>query len=189
MILSDGDIKKAIKSKRIIIKPSPNYKTQLGACSLDLRLGTEFRVFEYSAIPYIDIKRGIPNELTRLIKVKKNETFTLQPGELVLGSTEEWVEIPDDMAARLEGRSSLGRIGIIVHATASLVAPGWRGNIVLELSNIARLPVALYPGMRVCALSFEQISSVAEIPYYKNNEKYMGQKGSVASKIDKKDLE
>ncbi len=189
MILSDGDIKKEIKKGIISITPAPNFTTQLDACSLDLRLGTEFRVFDYSAIPYIDIKAGVPKELTRLIKMKKNMPFFIQPGELVLAATDEWIELPDNIAARLEGRSSLGRIGIIVHATASMIAPGWRGNIVLELSNISRLPVALYPGMRICALSFETISSKALRPYNKNKgEKYHRQKGAVASKIDAQDL-
>lgn len=189
MILSDRDIKSVLKKGTIKITPKPNFSTALDACSLDLRLGTEFRVFDYSVTPYVDIKIGAPKELTRLIKVKKNSPFFIQPGELVLATTEEWIELPDTIAARLEGRSSLGRIGIIVHATASMITPGWRGNIVLELSNISRLPVALYPGMRVCALSFETISSPAEKPYYKNKkEKYHRQKGAVASKIDASDL-
>ncbi|OGK39449.1 dCTP deaminase [Candidatus Roizmanbacteria bacterium RIFCSPHIGHO2_12_FULL_44_10] len=189
MLLSDRDIKENVKKKRIIVKPAPNFKTQLGPCSLDLRLGCDFRVFEYTSTPYIDIKKGMSAELTRPIRVEKNVPFTVQPGELVLATTEEWIELPDNMAARLEGRSSLGRIGIIVHATAQLIPPGWKGNLVLELSNIARLPVALYPGMRVCALSFEELSSPAAIPYYKNKtSKYINQKGSVASRIDKRDL-
>ncbi|OGK14880.1 dCTP deaminase [Candidatus Roizmanbacteria bacterium RIFCSPLOWO2_02_FULL_37_19] len=189
MLLSDKDIRRNIKQKNIIIKPIPDFSTQLGPCSLDLRLGTNFRVFEYTVTPYIDIQKGVPSELTRPIKIPNNVPFTVQPGELVLASTAEWIELPDNIAARLEGRSSLGRIGIIVHATAQLIPPGWRGNLVLELSNIARLPVALYPGMRVCALSFEEMTSNAETPYYKNKmAKYVNQKGSVASKIDKKDL-
>src|SRR3990167_725678 len=189
MLLSDIDIEKEIRAKRIVIKPKPDFATQMGACSVDFRLGKTFRVFEYSSVPFVDLNKTIPAELTREVRVKNNKPFVVQPGELVLASTLEWLELPNDIAGRMEGRSSLGRLGIIVHATASIFAPGWRGNAVLELSNIARMPVALYPGMRVCSLSFEEMTSNAETPYYKNKmAKYVNQKGSVASKIDKKDL-
>lgn len=186
MILSDRDIKKEIESENIVIKPAPNFKEQLSACSLDLKLGREFRVFQYSVLPFIDIKKQIPDGLTSLIKLKKGEPFILQPGEFVLASTEEWVELSSKIAARLEGRSSIGRLGVIVHATASVVSPGWQGNITLELGNIGRMAVALHPGMRVCALSFEYLTSEAEVPYHKNKmSKYVRQKGVLASKIDK----
>src|SRR3989344_4419989 len=186
MLLSDFDIKKEIKKKNIVIRPAPDFSQQLSACSLDLHLGNEFRVFEYSALPFIDIKKTIPQNLTRVVTIKKNESFVVQPGEFVIAATEEWVELSNQIAARLEGRSSLGRLGIIVHATAALFPPGWRGAPVLELGNIARMPVSLYPGMRICAFSFEYVSSPVETPYYKNkNAKYRNQKGAVASKIDR----
>lgn len=186
MLLSDTDIKKEIKNKNIIIKPAPNYEEQLSPCSIDLRLGNEFRIYQYAQTPFIDIKKPIPLELTKAVKIRHGNTFTVQPGEFVLASTYEWIELEDIIAGRLEGRSSLGRLGIMIHATASLIPPGWRGNLVLELGNIARIPVALYPGMRVCALSFEYLSSPAAIPYdKKKTSKYIRQKGTVASKIDK----
>lgn len=185
MILSDHDIKKEIEQGNIVVKPLPNYEAQLSSCSLDLKLGTEFRVFQYSTMPFIDIKKEIPEGLTSLITIKDGEPFILQPGEFVLASTEEWVELSSKIAARLEGRSSIGRLGVIVHATASVVSPGWQGNITLELGNIGRMAVALYPGTRVCALSFEYLTSEAEVPYNKNKmSKYSGQKGASASKID-----
>lgn len=185
MILSDQDIKKEITRKNIVIRPKPNYDLQLSACSLDLTLGTDFRVFQYSTMPFIDIKKKLPDQLTSLISLKKKEPFILQPGEFVLASTTEWVELSDGIAARLEGRSSIGRLGVIVHATASVVAPGFQGNITLELANIGRMAVALYPGMRICALSFEYLTSKALVPYSKNaSAKYKSQKGVLSSKID-----
>lgn len=184
MILSDVDIKKEIAAKRIVIEPKPDYSVQLGPCSIDFRLSHNFRVFEHSTIPFVDLGKKIPDELTREITVKKGGSFIVQPGELVLASTIEWLEIADDIVGRMEGRSSLGRLGVIVHATASIFQPGWKGNAVLELSNISRLPVALYPGMRICSFSFEQLSSPTSKPYYKDkNSLYKNQKGTVASKI------
>lgn len=185
MLLSDGDIKKEMKRGNIIIKPKPDFDIQLSPCSLDLRLGNEFRVFQYATLPYIDIKNGLPDHLTQAVRLSKKDPFTVQPGEFVLASTLEWIELSDSIAARLEGRSSLGRLGIMIHATASLIPPGWKGNIVLEIGNIARMPVALYPEMRICALSFEYLTAPAEIPYDKRKtSKYLNQKGAVVSKID-----
>lgn len=189
MILSDSYIKKEIQSKNIIVRPKPNFDVQLSACSLDLHLGGEFRVFQYSVTPYIDIKKAVPANLTRRVRLKDTEPFIIQPGEFVIASTKEWIELADNIAGRLEGRSSLARIGIITHATAALFSPGWRGTPVLELGNIARIPVALYPGMRICAFTFEYVSSLVENPYYKSKTaKYKGQKGAVASKIEKESM-
>ena len=124
-------------------------------------------------------------EATEKIIIKGDKPFILQPGKFALASTVEWVELPDDIAGRLEGRSSIGRLGIIVHSTAALIHPGMKGRIVLELSNLAQIPVALYPGMRVCALSFETLSSPAEIPYSKQKTaKYFNQQGVIGSKIE-----
>ncbi len=187
MILSDRDIKKALAEKRIVIKPLPNYDEALAACTLDLRLHNEFEVFEHTQIPFFDI-RNMKNieEATEKIVVKEGKPFILQPGKFALASTMEWIELPDDIAGRLEGRSSIGRLGIIVHSTAALIHPGMKGRIVLELSNLAQIPVALYPGMRVCALSFEQLTGPAEIPYSKQKTaKYFNQQGVMGSKISK----
>ncbi|MBI4973168.1 dCTP deaminase [Candidatus Roizmanbacteria bacterium] len=187
MILSDRDIKKALAEKSIIINPLPAFEEALSACSIDLRLHNEFEVFEHTQIPYFDI-RNMENiaQATEKIIVPDDKPFILQPGKFALASTMEWVELPDNIAGRLEGRSSIGRLGIIVHSTAALIHPGMKGRIVLELSNLAQIPVALYPGMRICALSFEQLTSPAEIPYSKQKSaKYFNQQGVMGSKIGK----
>ncbi|MDP3988310.1 MAG: dCTP deaminase [Candidatus Levybacteria bacterium] len=185
MILSDRDIKKALKSGQIKITPALNLKEQLGSCSIDLRLGNIFRVFEHSKNPYIDpAKKDFSNEITREIKVKTGEHFIMQPGDFVLASTLEKITICSSLLGRLEGRSSLGRLGIVVHSTASIFEPGWDGNAVLELGNLGRMAVSLTPGMRICAMTFEQLSSPAEIPYSaKKSAKYKIQDGPQESKI------
>lgn len=185
MVLSDRDIKKALKSSRIIITPAPDLKTQLGSCSIDLRLGMEFRVFEHSRNPYIDpSKKDYSNEITRGISIKMGEKFIMQPGDFVLAVTLEKVAISDDLLGRLEGRSSLGRLGIVVHSTASVFDPGWNGNPVLELGNLGRMAVALTCGMRICSFTFEELSSPSEIPYNKKKSaKYVFQKGPEESRI------
>ena len=186
MVLSDRDIKKYIKEKRIVIKPSPNFDVQLGSNSIDLRLGKTFRIFDHNKYAYIDpFKKNIGDEITREVYKKKNEPFIIQPGEFVLGTTIEYVEIPDDLVGTLEGRSSIGRLGVIVHSTAGSIECGFHGNITLELANLGKMPVALYPEMRICSLAFMQLSSPAEVPYYKKKgAKYSGQTGPDESKID-----
>lgn len=185
MVLSDKDIKKALASKKIVIEPFPNLEEQLGSCLIDLRLGNSFRVFNHSRTPYLDPQD--PNTLkdvTTEIVVKEGEAFTMHPGEFVLAITMEYIEMPDDLTGHLEGRSSIGRMGIVVHSTAANIECGFRGNITLELANMGRIPVLLYPGMRICSLSFMQLSSPAEIPYYqKKSAKYVGQKSPLASRI------
>lgn len=185
MILSDKDLKIALKSGKIKIKPAPDYKTQLGSCSIDLRLGNVFRVFEYSRHAYIDpFKKNTTDQFTREIRIKDKEPFIIQPGDFVLATTVEEIEVPDDLTGRLEGRSSIGRLGIVVHSTAANIECGFRGHITLELANMGKLPVALYPDIRICSVSFEQLSSPAEVPYYKKKSaKYIGQKGPGESKI------
>lgn len=166
MVLSDQDILKAIKTGRVSIKPTPDFKTQLGSCSIDLRLGTTFRVFEHSKHAFIDpAKKDFSNEITREIKVKNGDVFIMQPGDFVLAVTLEKVTIAPDLMGRLEGRSSLGRLGIVVHSTASIFDPGWDGNPVLELGNLGRMAVSLKVGMRICAMTFEELSSPAKTPY------------------------
>lgn len=186
MILSDKDIKKAFKSGRIKIRPAPDFKKQLGSCSLDLRLGNVFRIFEYSKVPYIDPLDEARNgkNATKEIRVKKGEPFIIQPGDFVLAATREYLELADDLLGRLEGRSSLGRLGITVHSTAALFDPGWRGKATIELGNFGQMPVALHPGMRICAMTFEEVSSKVEVPYWKKKDaKYLGSKGPDPSKI------
>ncbi len=185
MILSDGDIKKALKEKRIEITPAPDFSTQLGSCSIDLRLGDTFRVFEHSKYSHIDpAKKDFSNEITREIKIKKGDVFMMQPGDFVLAVTLEKVKIPSDLMGRLEGRSSLGRLGIVVHSTASIFDPGWDGKPVLELGNLGRMAVSLTVGMRICAMTFEELSSPAETPYTsKKFAKYKFQNTPIESRI------
>ena len=187
MVLSDRDLKKALTSGKIKIKPLPNLKLALGSNSIDLRLGNVFRVFDHSRHAYIDpFKKSISNEVTKEIKTKGKEPFIIQPGDFVLAATVESVEISDDLLGRLEGRSSIGRLGIVIHSTAAAIDAGWRGRITLELANMGKMPVALYPSMRICSISFEQLSSPAQVPYYKKKSaKYVGQKGPGESKLAK----
>ncbi|MFL5801772.1 MAG: dCTP deaminase [Roseiflexaceae bacterium] len=185
MILSDRHVREALVEGKIKIKPEIDYETQLGSCSVDFRLGNVFRVFDYSRHAYIDLRSDRPiYEYMREVEIENDQPFIMQPRGFVLASTLEWIELDDDIAARLEGRSSLGRLGIIVHSTAALFEPGWAGNIVIELGNLGMMPVALYPGMRICTLTFEQVSSRVDIPYKKKpGNKYAGQTGPVASRI------
>ena len=190
MVLSDGDIKKALLQGRIIITPKPDLKTQLGSCSIDLRLGNTFRVFDHSRNAYIDpSKKDFSNEITKEVKVKKNDSFMMQPGEFVLAVTLEKVKIPEDIMGRLEGRSSLGRLGIVVHSTASVFDPGWDGKPVLELGNLGRMAVKLTPGMRICAMTFEELKSPSEVPYMKKKHaKYKIQDSPSESRIHEENV-
>jgi dCTP deaminase len=185
MILSDRDIQKALESKKIVLRPAIDYSTQLGSCMIDLRLGNTYRVFNHSKTPYIDpMHPETLNDITTEIVVKDDEPFTLHPGEFILAITKEYVEMPDDLTGRLEGRSSIGRLGVVVHSTAANIECGFRGNITLELANMGRIPVMLYPGMRICSLSFEELTSPAAVPYYKKKHaKYVGQKAPESSRI------
>ena len=185
MILSDRDLKKAIKARKIIITPTPDFATQLGTCSVDLRLGNVFRVFDHSKYPYIDpAKKNFSNEITKKVVVKNGEGFMMQPGDFALAVTLEKVKIPKNMMGRLEGRSSLGRLGIVVHSTASIFDAGWDGKCVLELGNLGRMAVKLTPGMRICAMSFEELTSEADVPYTsKKNAKYKTQSEPDESRI------
>lgn len=184
MVLSDIDIKKYLEQGKIKITPELPAE-QFGSCSVDFRLGHEFSVFEHSRHAFIDLREKTAiQDLMRTITVLPGEAFILQPGEFALAITEEVLELDDDVLGRLEGRSSLGRIGIIVHGTAGLFDPGWTGKATLELSNLGRMPVALYPGMRICSFTFEQLSSRVAVPYRnKVGNKYAGQQRPLASKL------
>src|ERR1700733_10871223 len=184
MVLSDVDIRRYIAQGKIRISPELPPE-QFGSCSVDFKLGAEFNVFEHSRNAYIDLRenKGI-EEIMKSVMVPAGEPFILQPREFVLAITEETLELDDDVLGRLEGRSSLGRIGIIVHGTAGLFDPGWAGKATLELSNLSRMPVALYPGMRICSFTFEQLSSASSMPYGKKaGSKYSGQDRPLASKL------
>ncbi len=178
MILSDRDIKAAIASGKVKVESTQTELfSHIHASSMDLRLGNVFKVYEHSKYALLDPKnpRTFAQNM-RIITIPDGEPFIVQPGEFILGVTQEKLTVPDDMVVRVEGRSSLGRLGIIVHSTAGFVDPGFSGTITLEISNLNRLPVALYPGMRVCQIAFEMMSSPAETPYnLKPFSKYQGQ--------------
>jgi dCTP deaminase len=185
VVLSDVDLKAALDAGEIQITPAPDLETQLGACSLDLRLGNEFRVFERARTAFIDPRGHIDwDSFTRVVTVDDDQPFIMHPSELVLASTIENITLPAHILGRLEGRSSLGRLGIIVHGTAPLFFPGFSGCAVMELGNIGPMPVALYPGMRICAFTFERLSSPSSKPY---RGKYSGQSGPVGSRLQRDD--
>ncbi len=188
MILSDRDIKKYIKLGKIKVNPKPNLKKQLGPCSLDLHLGNIFKIFKQSDYPYLDLKRKIDfDKLMEEIKIKDDAPFILQPKAFVLTTTKEEFSLSNDILARLDGRSSLARIGVVVHLTAARFDPGWRGKAVMELGNLGPMPVVLYAGKtRICALTFETLSSLAEVPYLKQKDHaYANPKSPHASKLNK----
>ena len=182
MILSDRTIKEAIAAKRIVIDPYDESFVQ--PSSIDLRVDRFFRVFENHRYPYIDPKTP-QEDLTTLIETEEDEPFILHPGEFVLGSTLERVQLGEDVVARLEGKSSLGRIGLLIHSTAGFVDPGFDGYLTLELSNVANLPIAIYPGMKIGQISFYQLTTAAEHPYGSETagSKYQGQRGPTPSRV------
>ena len=179
-VLSDRDIAAALAAGRI--KISPYELADLQPSSVDLHLDRSFRVFRNSRYPFIDVRASQP-DLTELLTVEDDEPFMLHPGEFVLGQTLEWVELPDDLVARLEGKSSLGRLGLLIHSTAGYVDPGWKGNLTLELSNVANLPISLYFGMKIGQISFLTMSSAVDRPYGSAGlgSKYQGQSEPTAS--------
>ena len=181
MLLSDRDIKAKIDSGRIALDPLDLGLLQ--PSSIDVRLDRFFRLFDNHKYPYID-PREQQDDLTRLVEVQSDEAFILHPGEFVLGSTFEYVTLPDDIAARLEGKSSLGRLGLLTHSTAGFVDPGFEGHVTLELSNVASLPIKLWPGMKIGQLCFFQLSSASESPYGSSayGSRYQGQRGPTASR-------
>lgn len=181
MLTSDHDIRQDIDRGRIRLDPYDPAMMQ--PASIDVRLDRYFRLFDNHKYPYIDPREDQP-ELTRLIETKPDEPFILHPGEFVLGSTYEQVTLPDDVAARLEGKSSLGRLGLLTHSTAGFIDPGFSGHVTLELSNMATLPILLWPGSKVGQLCFFRLSSPTDHPYgsgtYGN--RYQGQRGPTASR-------
>jgi dCTP deaminase len=179
-VLADRDIRSELETGRVRIEPYD--PADLQPSSVDLHLDRSFRVFRNNRYPYIDVRAPQP-DLTELLTVDGDDPFILHPGEFVLGQTLEWIELPDDLVARLEGRSSLGRLGLLIHSTAGYVDPGWKGNLTLELSNVANLPIALFQGMRIGQISFFRMSSPVERPYGSEGlgSKYQGQSEPTAS--------
>ena len=181
MLLSDRDIRNEIESGRVVIDPYDPAMIQ--PSSIDVRLDRFFRVFENHKYPHIDPSVEQP-DLTRLVEPEDDEPFILHPGEFVLASTYEVISLPDDVASRLEGKSSLGRLGLLTHSTAGFIDPGFSGHVTLELSNVATLPIKLFPGMKIGQLCLFRLSSPAEFPYgsEKYGSRYQGQRGPTPSR-------
>ena len=181
VILSDRSLREAIAAGRLVIDPLDDDAIQ--PSSIDVRLDNRFRVFYRARHPYIDVRQPM-DDLTELVEVKPDDAFILHPGEFVLGSTLEEVGIPADLAARLEGKSSLGRLGLMTHSTAGFLDPGFVGHVTLELSNVANLPITLYPGMRIGQIAVFQLTTAAERPYGSRGvgSKYQGQRGPTPSR-------
>jgi dCTP deaminase len=185
MILSDADILRRLEDGDLVVEPLDDPDIQIQPASVDLRLGREFLEFRRTNIPYIhpNDEREVDDYVSETF-VEEGEEFVLHPGDFVLGTTKERVEIPPDLIAHVEGRSSLGRLAIVVHSTAGLCDPGYRGQITLELSNLGTAPVSLTPGMRVSQLTFTELTSPAERPYGSDRgSKYQDQDGPQASLI------
>jgi dCTP deaminase len=181
VILSDRTIRAELESGRIIIEPLGEGCIQ--PSSVDLHVDRLFRVFRNHTMGHIDVKEDL-EELTELVEIGEDDAFMLHPGEFVLGSTLERVALPDDLVARLEGKSSLGRLGLLIHSTAGFVDAGWDGHLTLELSNVANLPITLYPGMKIGQISFLQMTTPADQPYGTGalGSKYKGQRGPTPSR-------
>ena len=181
MVLSDRTIRRLLEEGRIGIDPYDESLIQ--PSSVDVRVDRFFRVFHNNRYPYIDVREE-QEDLTELVEVEDDSPFVLHPGEFVLGSTLERVTLPDDLVARLEGKSSLGRLGLLIHSTAGFIDPGWDGHVTLELANVANLPITVYPTMKIGQLSFVQLTEPAEHPYGSDGlgSKYQGQRGPTPSK-------
>jgi dCTP deaminase len=180
VVLSDRTIRRLLGEGRIEIEPYD--ESLLQPSSVDVRVDRYFRVFHNARYPFIDVREP-QEDLTELVEAD-TEPFILHPGEFVLGSTLERIRLPDDLVARLEGKSSLGRLGLLIHSTAGFIDPGWDGHVTLELSNVANLPITIYPGMKIGQLSFVQLSEPAETPYGSGGlgSKYQGQRGPTPSR-------
>ena len=192
MRLSDGDIEQRLQDGNINITPAPG-EDAIAGISVDLRLDHRFRVFSNNSVTHLDLsgdrdqlERDIDRIMSKEIEIAADDALFIHPGELILGATLESVSIPDDLVGWLDGRSSLARLGLMVHVTAGRIDPGWEGQIVLEFYNNGKLPLALRPGMVICAMSFETLSSPATRPYNKReNAKYKQQQGAVGSRISR----
>ena len=181
MILSDRSIREQLDAGRIVIEPLDPKGLQ--PSSVDLRLDRWFRVFRNHMMSHIDVKANL-EELTQLVEVGEDEPFILHPGEFVLGSTLERVAVPDDLVGRIEGKASLGRLGLLIHSTAGFVDAGFDGQLTLELSNVANLPITLYPQMKIGQISFQQMTTPADVPYGSGHlrSKYKHQQGPMPSR-------
>ncbi len=184
MILSDRSIKEEVSAGRIVIEPYREECVQ--PSSVDVHLDKTFLVFNHSEHTFIDTRKEMPDLTTKII-VDNGKPFILHPGEFVLGSTSEKLTLPNDVAARIEGKSSLGRLGLLIHSTAGYIDPGFSGNITLELSNVSKLPITLYPGMKIGQFSFQKMTTPVEKPYGSPElrSRYQGQTNPEPSKLYK----
>ena len=180
-VLSDGTIRRLVEEGRVVIDPWDPAMVQ--PASVDLRLGGSFRVFHNHRAAAIDL-RDPPTNLTEEVVIEGDEPFVIHPGEFALGRTQEYVEIPDDLVARIEGKSSLGRLGLLIHSTAGFIDAGFDGHVTLELANVASLPITIYPGMKIGQISFMQMTTPADRPYGRGaaGSKYQGQRGPTPSR-------
>ena len=185
MILSDRDLRERLARGDIKIHPPLDESIQIQPASIDLRLGLDFQTFNFTQQALIDpMDPGTFAHLTTQVHLAETDKFIVHPGEFILATTLERVEVPDDLVARLEGRSSIGRLGIVIHSTAGYIDPGFQGTITLEISNLGHLAVALYPRMRICQLAFEQMSSPVSEGYgVKETSKYQGQESTTVSRL------
>jgi dCTP deaminase len=181
--LSDGTIRRLIEAGRLVIDPYDPAMIQ--PSSIDLRLGDSFRVFHNHRVTAIDLREP-PDNLTEEVVIAEDVPFVIHPGEFCLGRTMEWVELPDDIVSRVEGKSSIGRLGLIVHATAGFVDPGWKGTLTLELNNLTRVPIKLYTGLPIAQLSFMALDAPAERPYGSPGlgSHYQGQRAATESRYE-----
>ena len=183
MILPDHEIRALLSAGTLVIDPIGNPEKQIRSAGVDLRLGNEFRLFKISATPYIDI-RNKPENYTEKVVVENGKPFIIHPREFVLGSIKEYIKMPDHLMGSVDGRSSLGRLGIVIHATSSSINPGWEGRFVLEITNIGKMPVAIYPGTRIAKLTLHRLSSPPERSYAKRDDvKYHAQEGVTETRI------
>ena len=183
MILPDHEIRELLKSKELVVEPLGDPEKQIRPAGIDLRLGNDFRIFKVSATPFIDI-RNKPEDYTEEVNVSDDQPFIIHPGEFVLGGIKEYIKMPSTLMGSVDGRSSLGRLGIVIHATSSSINPGWEGMFVLEITNIGKMPVALYPGTRIAELTLHRLTSPPERCYDKRNDtKYQAQKGVTETRI------
>tara|TARA_B100000029_G_scaffold351399_1_gene343882 strand:+ start:968 stop:1549 length:582 start_codon:yes stop_codon:yes gene_type:complete len=181
MVLSDRSIREAISNGSIVIEPYSDKDVQ--PASVDFHLANKILVFRNSTLPYIDLRKEVPN-LTEEVIIQDDDPFMLHPGEFVLGSTLEKLTLANDLVARIEGKSSLGRLGLMIHSTAGFIDPGWSGNLTLELANVSRLPITLYFGMRIGQISFQHMTTEVDRPYGSKelSSRYQGQQSPTASR-------
>jgi len=182
MILPDHEIRKLLEEGRLVVEPLEDRDIQIQPAWIDLRLGNRFHIFKITSTPFIDTRTDSESQ-TEKLTVEDGDPFVIHPGEFILGSIKEYIKMPPDLMGVVDGRSSLGRLGIVIHSTSASINPGWEGEFVLEITNIGKMPVAVYPGQRIAKLVLHRLSSPAERPYNVRKEaKYNKEKDVTATK-------